>query len=91
MIPRLTIEHARKAGELRDGKCLSLDYKNARTKLTWECNKGHRWKASLDNIKSGKWCPVCAKDLRKNTEYKIKNRASQLINARSIAISKGGK
>lgn len=91
MIPRLTIEHARKAGELRDGKCLSLDYKNARTKLIWECNKGHKWEASLDNVKSGKWCPICAKESRKNAESKIKNRLLQLENSKLIANSKGGK
>jgi urease gamma subunit len=43
----------------RGGKCLSSKYINARTKLKWQCEKGHIWKATPDNIKHGSWCPVC--------------------------------
>ena len=44
----------------RGGKCLSSKYINARTKLKWQCEKGHIWKAIPDNVKKGSWCPVCA-------------------------------
>ena len=39
-------------------------YVNARTRLTWECAKGHQWNAVPNSIKSGSWCPDCARRLR---------------------------
>jgi hypothetical protein len=43
----------------RDGKCLSEEYINATTKITWECSEGHIWDAIPNNIKRGSWCPHC--------------------------------
>jgi hypothetical protein len=41
-------------------KCLSKDYVNNRTKLTWECSEGHTWEAIPANIKGlNRWCPHC--------------------------------
>jgi len=44
----------------RLGKCLSKSYKNAHTKLLWECKLGHRWYASYNNVKRGTWCNICS-------------------------------
>jgi len=55
-----TIEEMCRIAEKRGGKCLSENYKNANTKLLWECHKGHQWKATPCRIKGGKWCPYCA-------------------------------
>ena len=44
----------------RNGKCLSPIYKNARTKLLWECAEGHQWEAVPDSVKRGSWCPKCS-------------------------------
>ncbi len=55
-----TIEDMQKIAKKHGGKCLSEEYENARTKLNWECSKGHIWKATPTNINQGKWCPACA-------------------------------
>lgn len=47
----------------RGGICLSEKYKKARAKLLWECNEGHRWKATWEKIKFGNWCPECSAGL----------------------------
>ena len=39
------------------GKCLSTEYINAQTKLTWESACGHKWDATPDSIKNGSWSP----------------------------------
>ena len=44
----------------KDGKCLSKTYTNGRTKLQWQCHKGHKWNAVPESINSGSWCPVCS-------------------------------
>jgi len=60
---RLGIEIAKQIATERGGKCLSEKYDNWHTKLEWQCDKGHRWSACLDNIKNQlQWCPECALD-----------------------------
>lgn len=56
---KLTIEEMQKIASEHNGKCLSLKYKNTRTKLEWECEHGHRWKSTPNNIRKGRWCPIC--------------------------------
>lgn len=44
----------------KGGRCLATNYKNSKTKLLWECMKGHRWYATAFSIKTRKsWCPQC--------------------------------
>ena len=60
-VKKLTIEHAHEIAGQRGGKCLSEEYKNNRTKLKWQCSKGHIWRATLADVKnSGSWCHECA-------------------------------
>jgi hypothetical protein len=61
---QLTIEEMQQIAKERGGKCLTNTYVNARTKLSWECKEGHQWKAVPNSIKSGAWCPYCARKLR---------------------------
>ncbi len=44
------------------GKCLSIKYRGSKFKYRWECNYGHKWKSSWDNIRRGSWCPKCAEN-----------------------------
>ena len=57
---KLTIEKMRKIAKTRGGKCLSKKYVNPHTPLEWECARGHRWKATPNNVKNKRsWCPEC--------------------------------
>ncbi len=56
---RATLQSVQDAAAKRGGNCLSSEYINNRTKLEFECGRGHRWMARPGNIKSGKWCPKC--------------------------------
>jgi hypothetical protein len=64
-----TIEDCRILAESRDGKCLSVEYKNNRSHLMWECSQQHQWRAVYDHISNGHWCPVCAGKQKKTLEY----------------------
>ena len=58
----------------RGGKCLSKAYKNANSKLEWECSNGHKWMARANHVKRGSWCPTCRKsDATKKRSLGIKN------------------
>jgi len=70
---RSNIGEMQKIAKIKGGKCLSPEYINTDTKLTWECKNGHRWDARPSKIKSGQWCPECAKINRGNKHVKFKN------------------
>ena len=50
----------------KKGECISDNYINANSKLTWECEKGHTWNAIPNSILRGTWCPDCANKRKKN-------------------------
>lgn len=61
----LTIQEMQELAKGRNGKCLSTEYANTRTKLKWKCSEGHTWMARPHDIKGGSWCPTCARIKRK--------------------------
>ncbi len=55
--PTLSIleQHAKN----KRGILLTKEYKNCETKMSWQCEKGHKWEAKWHSIKRGDWCPKC--------------------------------
>ncbi|WP_241170330.1 hypothetical protein [Serratia marcescens] len=53
------VAHATSKG----GKCLSTQYINYNTKLTWQCKAGHEpWQATFGSVVGAdSWCPECGK------------------------------
>ncbi|NKA07321.1 hypothetical protein GO298_02587 [Ralstonia solanacearum] len=77
---RFGIDHMRNVAAERRGRCLSTVYRNATTKLEWECEHGHRWSAIPGAIVRGHWCPTCSQEsLKLGIEL-----------MRSIATERGG-
>jgi hypothetical protein len=59
--PKLTIKKMQTLASSRGGKCLSIDYIDNKTKLQWQCAKGHKWRSTAISVKNtGHWCPVCS-------------------------------
>ena len=59
------------------GNCLETVYINALSKMLWECEKGHQWKATWNDIKNNlHWCPECSSF---KTEYKCKELLEQKL------------
>jgi hypothetical protein len=78
--PRDTIERMKIIARARGGHCLSAKYLNSKSKLLWQCEKGHQWRAVPVAVTSGTWCPVCAQ-----------NRRLTLQELRSLAAGRGGR
>ena len=57
---RLGLSQLQDIASSRGGACLSEEYLNERTALSWRCSYGHRWKATPSKVKRGSWCPLCA-------------------------------
>lgn len=75
---RLSISCADQVAAARNGKCLSIAYKNIKSYLMWECDKFHRWEATLESIKNcGTWCPQCS-------ESKGERKLREIFNSRKI-------
>ncbi|MDW5415486.1 hypothetical protein R6242_02740 [Iodobacter sp. CM08] len=55
-----TLEHMQSLAASRGGVCLSTHYTNVKTKMEWQCQRGHIWMAKADNLLIGHWCPQCA-------------------------------
>lgn len=66
-----TIEDMRALVKKHGGRCLSPKYINANVKLRWQCDKGHIWATKPRNIKSGSWCPICARVRLRASKKKI--------------------
>ena len=65
----------------KGGKCLSDTYEGIHIKMEWECAQGHRWSTTANTIRSGYWCPTCAK-LHQTTLIKT---------IHDIGLERGGK
>ena len=55
-----SINDMHKLAKERGGKCLAPEYKGMKTKLKWQCSKGHTWEAEPTNVQTGSWCPKCS-------------------------------
>lgn len=58
-VAKKTIKECKNLAKKRGGKCLSTQYINNRTKMRWQCKKGHIWETTYDNVSRGRWCRVC--------------------------------
>lgn len=57
---KLSIELMQKMAEDRRGRCVSRKFVDAKTKLRWECEHGHRfWAQPLAVRHRDAWCPEC--------------------------------
>lgn len=80
MSRKLTIHEMREIARIRGGKCLSEQYIKSKSKLEWQCEKGHIWFATPNGIKRGTWCRECSGKEKLTIEEMV-----------SIARSRGGK
>ncbi|MCK5561674.1 MAG: zinc-ribbon domain-containing protein, partial [Thermoplasmata archaeon] len=80
-----TIEDMQNIAKSRGGECLSKEYINAKTRLTWQCQEGHVWKATPDTVKQGKWCRICS-----YKERGLKHLRYSISNLHALAKERGG-
>lgn len=78
-LPRLSIVDMRETAAKFGGECLSELYVNTYTKLRWRCHAGHEWDARPNAVRTGSWCPLCARSMR-----------GALNAMRSLASERGG-
>ncbi|MCP4100603.1 MAG: hypothetical protein GY750_04135 [Lentisphaerae bacterium] len=66
-----SIEDMQKLAAERGGECLSKEYINYKTRLTWKCREGHIWDTTPQSVGKGGWCPTCARERRRKkiTKY----------------------
>jgi len=84
IIKKLCINDAKYLAKQKGGKCVSKKYIHSRQLLEWECEKGHRWKASYNNVLKQTWCPKCIK--KRNDDLK----RLSLDDAQKLAAKQNG-
>lgn len=82
---QLVIKKLQSIAQKRKGKLLSDEYYQSRKSLEWQCEKGHIWQSTADNIKRGAWCQMCKKEASKD---KLK---LSIAEAEKYVEGKGGK
>lgn len=82
-----TIENMQVIAQTKGGRCISLIYTNANTRLTWQCADGHQWNAVPSSVKNGTWCPECAKQ---QVAAHCRESALSIEEMREIAGARGG-
>jgi hypothetical protein len=78
-VARLTLQEMNRIAAGKSGQCLSAEYLGSAKPLRWRCAVGHQWNARPASIKSGVWCPYCAR-----------NRELELEQMREIAGERAG-
>lgn len=85
---RDSLDEIQAIAKSHNGKCLSTEYINKRTKLRWECSQGHIWEAYPTPIKRGGWCPLCA---RKSSKRSVSRKHRLTIDdMKQLAMQQGG-
>ncbi len=79
-VARLTLQEMNNVAARKSGQCLSAEYLNSSKPLRWRCAIGHEWNARPASVKSGNWCPFCAR-----------NRELEFEQLRQIARERGGR
>lgn len=67
---RKTPDDYTKLARDRGFKWLGPIIANVQTKTTWQCKKGHQWKAPYDDVLQGSGCMVCAIEHRNDQKRK---------------------
>lgn len=65
------LNRLKEIAEYRNGNLISNQYNGTHKKLTWTCQNGHCWDATPCSVKSGSWCPECAKNTRWDNRKRI--------------------
>ena len=82
MTAKIALERIREVVEKQNGVLLSTVYINSRQHLQLSCKEGHIWKAAWNNLRSGSWCPTCAKNKRSAPEISYQS-ILDLINSKN--------
>ncbi|MEF8731213.1 MAG: hypothetical protein V5B40_04650 [Candidatus Accumulibacter meliphilus] len=49
----------------KNGRCLDAEYRGTSAKMLWQCERGHRWRATFYSVVQGEtWCPTCSAGLK---------------------------
>ncbi len=80
-----TIKDMKQLAKERGGKCLSKIYVNGKSKLQWQCKRGHVWTAPPSAVKHGSWCRRC------HSIKMSKKVGATLRKYQKIAEKRGGK
>lgn len=56
---RGSLDEYHEVAKRRGGRLLSTEFINANRCLSWECARGHHWRATGGSVKAGSWCRIC--------------------------------
>lgn len=69
-----TIKDCQEEAKNWGGKCLSTKYINSTTRMKYQCNNGHVFIRTPEQITAGSWCPECSSSIGERLTRGLLNR-----------------
>jgi hypothetical protein len=89
---RVPLRELRRIARVRGGKCLTKKFVSSERKILWECKRGHRWYATVANVKHNKsWCMECSgkrKWLMEEIQAVVAARGGRCLNEKYLGLGK---
>lgn len=83
----IDIDFVKKYVSSKNGICLSEEYKGGYSKMTFICEKGHKWNTTFRSIYNNKtWCPICAKSINKS-QVKLYNIIKEIFDKKKVVYN----
>jgi hypothetical protein len=79
---------AREIVERRGGTLLSKEYRNAKSKLSARCGRGHEFIIAYDHLRGGQWCGKCKG--QDSSDRQIKQRGHSIAELKEFARREHG-
>jgi hypothetical protein len=70
---------ARSLASEHGGRLASKQVGDSLAKALWECHEGHQWRATVDEIRYGRWCSDCDKPSLQDMQRLAKQRGGQCL------------
>lgn len=87
---KLTLQDCQEFARSIGWTCLSTEYKNTRTKMSWICATGHKIEMTLSNLKTGFRCLTCSGLTKKTIEdcHALATKNNWICKSKNIANSR---
>ncbi|CAO3407823.1 zinc-ribbon domain-containing protein [Azospirillum largimobile] len=74
-----TLDVMKEMAAANGGECLAEGPGKSSLKVGWRCRDGHEWQTTPQCVRSGHWCPECARKRIKANSWKTKPRQGATV------------
>lgn len=84
MKKRVTIKNCHELAAHHNGRFLSSEYLDSRTKYLWECENKHTWYGTYTLVQQGYWCRTCCKNTTEDCQILAKSKNGEFLSEKYL-------